>query len=49
MLKSSDVNYCMPVVKDDGIIKIKEGRHPVIEKMIGSGNFVLKILSTTPI
>ena len=30
----------MPVVKDDGIIKIKEGRHPVIEKMIGSGNFV---------
>ena len=37
---AEDMNYCMPVVKDDGIIKIKEGRHPVIEKMIGSGNFV---------
>ena len=37
---AEDMNYCMPVVKDDGIINIKEGRHPVIEKMIGSGNFV---------
>ena len=37
---AEDMNYCMPGVKDDGIIKIKEGRHPVIEKMIGSGNFV---------
>ena len=37
---AEDMNYCMPVVKDDGVINIKEGRHPVIEKMIGSGNFV---------
>ena len=37
---AEDMNYCMPVVKDDGVIKIKEGRHPVIEKMIGVGNFV---------
>ena len=37
---AEDMNYCMPVVKDNGIINIKEGRHPVIEKMIGSGNFV---------
>ena len=37
---AEDMNYCMPVVKNDGVIKIKDGRHPVIEKMIGSGNFV---------
>ena len=37
---AEDMNYCMPVIKDDGAIRIKEGRHPVIEKMIGSGNFV---------
>ena len=37
---AEDMNYCMPAVNDDGIINIKEGRHPVIEKMIGIGNFV---------
>ena len=37
---AEDMNYCMPVVKNDGIIDIKEGRHPVIDKMIGIGSFV---------
>jgi len=37
---AEDMNYCMPVVKNDGVINIKEGRHPVIEKMIGGGSFV---------
>lgn len=37
---AEDMNYCMPIVKDEGTIDIKEGRHPVIEKMIGIGNFV---------
>ena len=37
---AEDMNYCMPVVKNDGVINIKEGRHPVIEKMIGVGSFV---------
>ena len=37
---AEDMNYCMPVVKNDGIINIKEGRHPVIDKMIGTGSFV---------
>ena len=37
---AEDMNYCMPVVKDDGIINIKEGRHPVIEKINGNGSFV---------
>ena len=37
---SEDMNYCKPIVNDDGIIAIKEGRHPVIEKMVGPGNFV---------
>ena len=37
---AEDLNYCMPQVDNEGIIDIKEGRHPVIEKMLGVGNFV---------
>ena len=37
---AEDMNYCMPQVDNEGIIDIKEGRHPVIEKMLGVGNFV---------
>lgn len=33
-------NYCKPEITDDGIIKILEGRHPVIERMLTSGSFV---------
>ena len=32
--------YCKPIVDDEDEIKIENGRHPVIEKMIGSGEFV---------
>ena len=35
-----DFNYCMPEVDDSGIVDIKDGRHPVIEKMLPSGAFV---------
>ena len=37
---AEDMNYCKPQVDNEGIIDIKEGRHPVIEKMLGVGNFV---------
>ena len=37
---AEDMNYCMPTVSNNGKITIKEGRHPVIEKMLGVGNFV---------
>ena len=37
---AEDMNYCMPEVNSSGIIDIKEGRHPVIEKILGPGNFV---------
>ena len=37
---AEDFNYCMPEVDSSGIIDIKEGRHPVIEKMLPSGSFV---------
>lgn len=37
---AEDLNYCMPQVDNSGIIDIKEGRHPVIEKMLPSGSFV---------
>ncbi len=37
---AEDMNYCMPEVDNGGIIDIKAGRHPVIEKMLGAGAFV---------
>ena len=37
---AEDMNYCMPQVDNSGIIDIKRGRHPVIEKMLGAGEFV---------
>ena len=37
---AEDQNYCMPQVDNSGIIDIKDGRHPVIEKMLPSGSFV---------
>ena len=33
-------NYVKPVIDDCGIIDIKDGRHPVVEKCIASGEFV---------
>ncbi len=35
-----DMNYCMPVVDDSNSIEIKDGRHPVIEKILPSGAFI---------
>ncbi len=37
---AEDMNYVMPIVDNSGIIDIKDGRHPVIEKMLPSGSFV---------
>ena len=37
---ADDMNYVRPIVDNEGEIDIKEGRHPVIEKMIDSGSFV---------
>ncbi len=37
---AEDLNYCMPNVNSNGGINIKGGRHPVIEKMLGTGSFV---------
>ena len=37
---AEDMNYCKPKIKNDGVIDIKEGRHPVIEKMLPFGSFV---------
>ena len=33
-------NYCRPEVNNDGVIDIKAGRHPVVEKMLDQGAFV---------
>ncbi|WP_027623501.1 DNA mismatch repair protein MutS [Clostridium lundense] len=33
-------NYCKPEIVDGDEITINEGRHPVVEKMIPTGNFV---------
>lgn len=37
---AEDFNYCKPTVDNSEIINIKDGRHPVIEKMLPSGSFV---------
>lgn len=37
---AEDMNYCMPEVNSTGTIDIKNGRHPVIEKILGAGSFV---------
>ncbi|MBA9010284.1 DNA mismatch repair protein MutS [Clostridium saccharobutylicum] len=33
-------DYVKPQINEDGIIEINEGRHPVVEKVIGRGEFV---------
>jgi len=35
-----DLNYAMPIVDNSGEIDIRDGRHPVIEKMLPSGSFI---------
>ena len=37
---AEDMNYCMPEVNSSGVLDIKNGRHPVIEKILGAGSFV---------
>ena len=37
---AEEMNYCKPKINKDGILNIKEGRHPVIEKMLSTGEFV---------
>jgi len=37
---AEDNNYAKPVVDNEGELNIKEGRHPVIEKMINFGEFI---------
>ncbi|MCR5633493.1 MAG: DNA mismatch repair protein MutS [Eubacterium sp.] len=33
-------NYVRPAIKDDGVVDIKAGRHPVIEQMMSSDEFI---------
>lgn len=37
---ADDMNYVMAIVDNSGVIDIKDGRHPVIEKIIGGSEFV---------
>ena len=37
---ATDNNYCRPNINEEGVIDIKDGRHPVIEKLIRDGMFV---------
>ena len=33
-------NYCKPNINENGVIEIKNGRHPVVEKMITNDMFI---------
>jgi len=37
---AEDNNYTCPKINETGNIEIKEGRHPVVEKMLDAGSFV---------
>ncbi len=37
---AEDMNYSKPNVNGFGVIDIKNGRHPVIEKILGTGSFI---------
>ena len=37
---AEDMNYCRPEMYSTGVIDIKNGRHPVIEKILGAGSFI---------
>ena len=37
---AEDQNYVRPEVDESGVLDIKDGRHPVIEKILPSGSFV---------
>jgi len=37
---SEDSAYVRPKINDKGVISIKDGRHPVVEKMLSEGSFV---------
>ena len=37
---AEDMGYVKPIVDEEGIIEIKDGRHPVIDKMLPYGEFV---------
>lgn len=39
-LTALENNYSKPEITDNGVIKIEEGRHPVVEKVIPYGSFV---------
>ncbi len=39
-LAAIEGNYVKPEIRDENLIEIEEGRHPVVEKYIPSGNFV---------
>ncbi|HHT65783.1 MAG TPA: DNA mismatch repair protein MutS [Clostridiales bacterium] len=37
---SFENHYSRPTIREDGLINIKDGRHPVVEKTMGNGLFV---------
>lgn len=37
---ASENNYCCPAISNDGVIEIKEGRHPVVEALLEDAPFV---------
>lgn len=44
---SENMNYCRPEFTNEDSISVKEGRHPVVEKQLGLGQFVPNDLELT--
>ena len=45
---AASANYVRPEINDEGTIKIEDGRHPVIEKMIGLDKFISNDVAIDP-
>lgn len=44
---AEEQHYCAPKVVDDPILMIEQGRHPVVEQMLATGEFVPNSLALT--
>ncbi|MBL8809390.1 MAG: DNA mismatch repair protein MutS, partial [Planctomycetaceae bacterium] len=37
---AANAGYCRPVLRDEGLLDIRDGRHPVLDRLLSAGQFV---------